>query len=431
MSTSFNIDYEWLPNEHDDAAERATLAELTINVGEFCATEVEDVFAKTVRSSARLSALRLAEWLAFHWWRLLWEPTADTYAWRASHKVGNAGGGYVWPDLSFSSDWQSVLVRTRATTRCEAEPIRYLNTSDTFVSVRDFEKGMDRFINGTIARLTSTTKAQSDLSMFWNEVVHERRDPDRSGQRALEACMGYDPDEAPSRLLDSLQEQMASYGTSAIREAAAASREQTISHVENLWAAARKSDMTVCVPHTDDIRQRLDTASGHTDVPWQRAERAAWIAREVWDLDVPIATNRLADLFSIRRQRFSDELPIGQKPLAAGFRNPDTPDTLRFSWNRNHPTSRRFALARLVADHLIAPAADRLLPATRCVTSRQKFQRAFAQEFLCPFDALRAHFGAETPSGDAMDDAARHFNVSPLMIQTILVNKGVLEPEQK
>lgn len=103
MTTSFSIDYEWLSSENGDgdSANRSTLAELTINVGQWCVTEVEDTFAKTVRSSARLSALKLAEWFAINWWRLLWEPQANTYSWRSSHKVGNAGGGY-GPDLSFS-----------------------------------------------------------------------------------------------------------------------------------------------------------------------------------------------------------------------------------------------------------------------------------------------------------------------------------------
>ena len=130
MSPSFSIGYEWLPGENGDESERLTFAELAINVGQSCATEVEDIYAKTVRSSARLSALHLAEWFAANWWRLLWEPQANTYSWRASHKIGNAGNGYVWPDLSFSSDWHSVHVSALPTMRWNAEPIRYLNAFD-------------------------------------------------------------------------------------------------------------------------------------------------------------------------------------------------------------------------------------------------------------------------------------------------------------
>ena len=204
MNTSFSIDYEWFPANHGDESERWTLAELAINVGSWCGTEVEDVLAKTVRNSARLSALHLAEWFAANWWRLLWEPRSETLAWRVSHKMGNAGHGFIWPDLSFSSDWQSVHVSSRPTALWEAEPIRYLNDFDQFVSIRDFEAGVGNFIDGTIARLSSIQTSRTNLSLLWNEVARERSDPESSEVRMLEACMGYDPDQAPHALLYTL-----------------------------------------------------------------------------------------------------------------------------------------------------------------------------------------------------------------------------------
>ena len=35
-------------------------------------TEAEDAFVKRVRKEVYLSAYRLAEWLAWNWWRLRW-----------------------------------------------------------------------------------------------------------------------------------------------------------------------------------------------------------------------------------------------------------------------------------------------------------------------------------------------------------------------
>ena len=434
MSTSFNIDYEWLPDGYGDETERVTLAELTIRVDEHCATEVEDIFAKTVRSSTRLSAVYLAEWFAANWWRLLWEPEADTYSWRAAHRVGNAGGGYVWPNLSFSSDWQSVLVRTCPTSRWDTEPVRYLNKLAIPVPISDFEQGVDNFVNGTIARISSTIKRPSDLSRLWDEVVNERHNPGLSGRRALEACMGYDPEEAPPDLLDGLQKGMQQYGTSAVQEVAAASKAQTIHHLHSLWDDAQRNDLLIHVPHADTIRQRLQTDTVRAGVPWQRATRAAQIARDVWGLEVPIKTAAFSDLFSLPKERFSESPSSGgQRPLIAGFRDPGRPDSFRLAWSNRHPASRRFALARLVADHIVTPEEERLLPGTRSTTSRQKFQRAFAQEFLCPFEALKSHLevhlDAETPSDDSIDDAAQYFEVSPLTVRTTLVNKGVLGRE--
>ena len=429
MSTTFNIDYEWLSNGYGDAPEQVTLAELAINVGGYCVTEVEDTLAKTVRSSARLSALHLAEWFAANWWRLLWEPKLNTYSWRASHKVGNAGNGYVWPDLSFSSDWQSIDVVANPTPRWGAEPIRYLNSFETPIPIEDFEKGVENFIEGTIARLSSTSRDRSALGTLWHEVTKERRDDDVAQWRALEACMGYDPDEAPASLLENVQRQMIDYGECGVREVAAACRSYTTHHVNSLWDAAQEIGITVQVPRCDDIRQRLQREVNPSDVPWKRAEQTARLTREVWGLEVPIVNDRLEDLFHITEKQFSDERTNGQKPLMAGFRDDAAADRIRISWNSPYPTSRRFALARLVSDHIDAPQGDRLLPGTSSITKRQKFQRAFAQEFLCPFEALKEEIGTETPDSEDVQAAAEHFNVSPLMVQTTLVNKGVLERE--
>ena len=268
--------------------------------------------------------------------------------------------------------------------------------------------------------------SQSDLSKLWSEVIDERRDPDVSKQRRLEASMGYDPGEAPPPLLDNLQELMGLYGTSAIQEMAAACQDQAISRTNDLWTDAQKNGSVVRVPQCNDIRKRLKTESDYSDVPWRRAAQAAQIAREVWGLETPVPTHRLSDLFGIQPERISGE-PPNPGPLIAGFRNTATSDEFRISWNSRYPTSRRFALSRLVADHIITSEEEPLLPGTRARTSRQKFQRAFAQELLCPFDALREYLNDEEPGIGDVNDAARHFDVSPLMIQTTLVNKGVLE----
>ena len=430
MSGSFNIDYEWLSSEHWDLVDQSTLAELTINVGQWCATEVEDTFAKTVRSSVRLSALRLAEWFAFNWWRLLWEPQANTYSWRASHKVGNAGGGYVWPDLSFSSDWQSVLVSAHPTTRWEAEPIRYLSRFDELpIPIADFERAIDDFIDRTIARLSSLTNARCELSALWDEVVRERQDAEVSKRRIIEACIGYDPEEAPDSLLDAVIEQMKSYGANAVREMAAEYKDETTAQVCYIRENVPKNDAIAHVPKCDDIRQRFESESGDSNIPWMRAEHAARVARESWGLAVPISTEQFCDLFGIHKDRILTGQYSNGTRLTAGVRSDYTSDRFNVLLSRNHPNSRRFGLARLVGDHIVTDEEDVLLPATDSKTSRQKFQRAFAQELLCPFDELRNYLGDEIPSSDDVHDAADYFDVSPLMIQTMLVNKEVLSRE--
>ena len=275
-------------------------------------------------------------------------------------------------------------------------------------------------------------KGQFDLSVLWHEVIQERHNPDVAQWRMLEACMGYDPDEAPDGLVDSLLRQADSYGAKAIQEVAPASKTQTISHINELCDAARGSDgISVHIPSYDNIRQRLRIETDPSDIPWRRAERAAQIAREVWDVSVPISTDQLSDLFHITEKQFSDSRSTNYKSLIAGFRPSDSSDSFQISWNSNYQTSRRFALARIVSDNFIASDNENLLPGTRSMTSRQKFQRAFAQEFLCPFETLKEELNDEKPNSDDVHRVADHFDVSPLTVLTTLVNKGILEQQTR
>lgn len=98
---------------------------------------------------------------------------------------------------------------------------------------------------------------------------------------------------------------------------------------------------------------------------------------------------------------------------------------LRSAWK----TLRRFELARLLADRIVAPAAGRFYAATRSNTWRQKMQRAFAAEFLSPFEAVDAMLAGDY-SAEARADAAHEFQVSERTILTLLVNHKRKEREE-
>jgi Zn-dependent peptidase ImmA (M78 family) len=70
---------------------------------------------------------------------------------------------------------------------------------------------------------------------------------------------------------------------------------------------------------------------------------------------------------------------------------------------------------------------ERLIPVAEAKTAQQQFQRAFAQEFLCPYDALVNRLQTERPTPEDIEEAAEHFGVSPLLIKTTLVNHGEMD----
>jgi Zn-dependent peptidase ImmA (M78 family) len=75
---------------------------------------------------------------------------------------------------------------------------------------------------------------------------------------------------------------------------------------------------------------------------------------------------------------------------------------------------------------LLSPPEDHLLPVTGAATALQKFERAFAQELLCPWDALDAFTDEHGLGEERIADAAAHFEVSERTILSTLVNKKKL-----
>ena len=327
-----------------------------------------------------------------------------------------------------------VLVRSLPTVPSVAEPIHYSRDYNHFISATSFEQGIDDFINSTIARLSTTATMYKELAELWDEVVKERGNPEFAEWRKLEACLGYDPDEAPTDLLESLQKEYAHYGTSVIQELAAASKSKALDHLHTVAEGVQSQGTTVMVPQCEDIRKRISAQTDQLGTPpWQRGTLAAKVARQIWNLGRgPIQNSKLSDIFGFHSSetRLDEWDNTPQVPLSAGLRDDNVVDGFRVLLNQRHVNGRRFTLARLIADHLEAQQNESLLPATRARTSRQKFQRAFAQEFLCPFEELEGFLSGTFPYDDDINDAAAYFEVSPLTIKTTLVNKGYLEREQ-
>lgn len=428
MSRRFSIDNQWLSRDYGTDIERSTLADLSITADGFFAMEIDDLIAKTVSPSARVSAYSLAYWLASNWWRLRWEPERDTFTWKMSHKVGAVGEGYLWPELSFSSDGATVLVHSKAAPfSSTVQPIRYLNSFDVFVPVDEFVFGIDDFVERVIARLIGVGVESADLIGLWNEVLIERRDPILASRRKLEAIMGFDPDDAPVSLLLSLQKAADNYGVSALEEVAAASTMNALADIRQLMGTPHTESSELCVPEINTLRQRIREEIQPSLFPWQQATKAAQIARQVWTVGAgPVKTNDLSEILSFPHKLIYEQNGT-RGPMAAGFRNGSS-DAFNVFLNTPYQTNRRFALMRLVGDHLTAPLDDKLLPAAQTSkTQRQKFQRAFAQEFLCPYNDLASYLGTEEPGDDGIEEAAHYFDVSPLLVKTTLVNKGQLE----
>ncbi|MBF0335507.1 MAG: hypothetical protein HQL38_08110 [Alphaproteobacteria bacterium] len=422
MNDEFSIEFEPIARDHGSELERATLAEIGISIGARSITRLEDALTHTVRDRARLSIVKLAAWFAENWWRLRWEPEADRpgTSWLQSHTLAAAGGGYLWPNVTFASDGNFVRVRALPTPECANQHIRYLSLLDEMIPAESFESAVDTFVEGALARIADSGVDAGALGTLWSELRTERGDPEAGDLRRIEALLGFDPDEAPEGLLAFLRQTEVAFGAASTAEVAAFSRhERVLKDIEALEACRAGEGSSVVTMPPLPLDGRPEEAPA---LPWERGERLARAVRRAWSLgDAPLSNARLFDLLGSK-----DILKWREAPFGAGFRIAERPGSFAVNCHARYESGRRFELARLIGDQITASPDDHLLPATGAKTARQKFQRSFATEFLCPYDQLQGEIGDRGPSDDDIERLAERYEVSSLLVRTSFVNKGDL-----
>jgi hypothetical protein len=415
------------PEHLDEGApeERACFGLLTIRAGASSLTEGFDSWINGYRSGPLVSGYHAAEWFAWNWWRLRCEPRASSPGWWRAHKMVSIGEGYVWPNLIIFSDGLRTALISQPSSRPDAKPFRYVGANPFVLPTSSFEAAVDAYISQILGRLRDRGILETNLDRVWRDVLSERSDPDVALRRKLEALLGADPDDGDAGTIEQLVRDAEDPGKDSIGELAADHRRGgAIMGADALRQSARSMgfDASRDIPRLAPGAARLPRA----DVPaWLAGTQAARALREQLALgSVPVSNAALADLAG-----------VSAGALAGDVRGPDLSFVLdegengcRMVLRSKWRTGRRFELARLLGDRLMNPAHERLFPATRSHTFRQKAQRSFAAELLAPFEAINARLDGDY-SEENRQDVAEHFDVSELTIRTLLVNQHRLERE--
>lgn len=436
MSDELTIDYKWLNRAKCTKWEDAFAAEVGLALGGQWMTELKELESPNTRTHVRACAHTLAVWLGANWWRLRWEPeprnARDDVDWRIAHSVASAGGGFIWPNVIFASDGESLTVASIPRLRPEAyEPIRYIIPLRGRITAAEFESKVDAFMDAMVVRHREMKVNDETLPLLWSEVKEERADPAAARWRKLEALCGYDPDEAPTELIEALAEDKSRLGHHAMEEVAAHGRHETapmLSAIQDLAMATGRprAGGFRCKPYVLQSRPRYRAGMR----PWERAAELAKTARKEWNLGGgPISNMSLADILQTGENAFRDRAARAATPIPLAVRQSDG-ETADIYVGSRWKSSRRFAACRLLGHWLDnASESDRVIPATEVRTADQQFQRAFAQEFLCPFESLMERLQTASPTEDSVEDAAKYFGVSTRAVETTLVNRGEMDRE--
>lgn len=428
MTRLFQISADWENLGEGSPEERSCFAALGIRANELWLTEGHDALANRLRQAPFLSAYHLAEWFAWNWWRLRWEPRSASQDWNLAHRMTSIGDGYIWPDLTIFSDGQRTALISKAGRHQENSPFRYITESAAVLPSSEFESEVDQFVGQVLERLEACDVRDSNLSTLWQELTLERMDSGIARVRKLEALLGLQPDQLDDVTRVAFLNWDGKYGEGAIDELAADqgnTRSAAITRPDELAAEAKSRGYATKPCDVVALQRKFDLGGASSGKPaWQLGALLAQMLRAQENLedDAVITDKLLSGWLSVDQAALSgtETTGFGVSYLHAE-KDSQGQVMLRSKWK----TGRRFELARLLGDCLLGHAGT-LHPATRAYTYRQKVQRAFAAELLSPFSAVFNHLQGDY-SPEAQANVADHFNVSELTIRTQLVNHRALE----
>jgi hypothetical protein len=331
-----------------------------------------------------------------------------------------------------------------------------------FVRSEQFVRECDEFIRNAMDEYAETKSDRSALRTLMTSLELEREDPDISVWRQLEARLGFDPDDAPDRTMETLAGFAAEYGQAAIDEAATAmpgegSGDTLRREIEAANDARVECDFSAAVgalaPFLGSFGNQANGRKQAPDLALQETRRGGPEHSKTFELPHETLWLPPWELAEARAESLRITLGVKAGPLrnaalsevlgtsATSFRTSAAPFdlalpySLRLAVNDNMrnrvvvrsrwPHDRRFEIARALGDALWAEDG-RIGPIAGSKTARQKFQRAFAQSLLCPYPDLIAYIGSDQPTEEDISAAARHFHVSERLVRTVLVNKRVM-----
>jgi hypothetical protein len=429
MPRTWKIVADWETLDEGSDEERSCFSALGIQARHVWLTEGHDALANRLRQAPLLSAYHLAEWFAWNWWRLRWEPRTSSEDWRFAHKTSNIGHGYIWPNITIFSDGERTALIAKASKERPETTFRYINNEAVIIPSSEFETEVDDFLEQVLGRLESTSVNDSNLRRIWEDVCTERRNPELARTRKFEALLGTDPDESNDDTVTRLTENAATLGVAGVEEIAAdqgGTGTASVPSVAELTSIAGRFGFNALPANMVRLSDTLVRTERRSDIPaWKVGAEAARVLRRQEQLDdAPILDVQLTDMLAAEAGIIEpQEGSSSDMSFALDLDGRHSKIVLRSKWH----AGRRFELARLLGDRLMSEE-EKLYPATRAYTYRQKAQRSFAAELLSPFDAVM-HMLQGDYSLEKQLDVAAHFKVSELTVRTQLVNHKILERE--
>lgn len=394
--SKLTLDFEWIdPAEAKGPELRATWASFQILLDGTAITRFIDNSSRSVRNSLFLPLYPLAEWIATHWWFLLFEvetpgrSTSDQYGKR--HNLRYSAEGFALPSLTL----QPLGVRIRLIwqpARLDAQNLEFTAAGSGYVSQVDLRETFADFINAVLGRLHEHGIEDSLLEREWNSI--QGADLPELEFCSTVASLGFDP----YTLSEQEQQEVIKVGerlpVSLWPEFFALADLEALpdqaSQVLDALASSRRNRTNL--ESLKSLRQEVIASNMAQGSPWEQGYQFARELRQRLNLN----GEKLSSLSSLEAAlgvptRKLESAIVKRTSLPVTFNALVTTNAHGspvFAVPDRQEVMTRFAFCRALFEYLTTPTAEPLL-VTRSFSERQKRNRAFAAEFLAPADLLR------------------------------------------
>lgn len=416
------FDWDWVDAPGVDGPElAATWSRLRIEAGSSVVTLVLDERAKTVREHVYVPLYPMAEWLASNWWFLAAEQESEFKQGAdltRRHSLAANREGYAYPDLHvFPRGTQTRLVWHR-----QASPrarIRFLDGGEALADSAGFRETCGDLLDSVVARLVSLGIEDSLLQQEWMAV--RAADAEEEDFCRTAAGLGWDPyaiDDARRGEVLALAERFGALLAEAVPALNAPHTTAGWTVIERALRDARRRN-TLNLERIWSVRDRFSSRDSSASHPWRAGQELARALREELGLNgepVPTmeALGLALDEAAIDAATTRVAVDGGDAILVDGLVTCGEGDRPAFAFRQRGEQGRRFHFCRALAEVLWRPGADALL--TQIRTERQQSNRAFAAEFLAPSAGLRHRVRRARLNEDDIDELAKEFGVSPMVI---------------
>jgi len=427
---SFNISVERIPNSAPDDP-----LGIEIAADGHVYTRLLRGNSNAIETRLLARPAQLAFWLVDNWWRLRWESMpveGPSSQWRLAHDFSAIGGGTIWPRLYVWGEGARVGLKATQDAIGVVGPVRFLEHGLSFVPSVEWEGGVNKFLEEVQDEASGFGSDRAALRAQFIALREERANVDVAVWRRVEARLGFDVDQAPEALVEALFEIAGQYDEAGMEEAIQAA--PGVGAADILAAEVEAAKGSRLIGNFSDACDAAGRVQWIGDTPvWEPGELAASkVRRAAGRPEGPLRNKDLAEILGTSATALTSTKSAPSEKLVYGLRLSNTKErdgsqviSLR-SW-RSH--DRRFEFARALGDAIWA-GDSRLGPLTQTKTDRQRFQRAFAQSLLCPFDELREFIDENGSDDEGIMAAAEHYHVNTKVIERTLVKKRILLPRR-